>query len=241
MTADVVDPNVSNNKENRQQDRGPQTASRVSQELGGRRPHPERDDETRRPYQRAHSDKEPTTSGYNSQSENNDGQAREQEYERGDPEKGRIDPEDIAFAQNVGQVAIRDRRAYLIDQAEKNESANDEINARMVEKNKKLSEAQAIALDPDEMRANSMESAIAEIELHDQQHARDTQIQRQQIQRARRLAARGHTVDDSFIAGPDTETEPASQEEDEEPEDAATRRKRTQDEKDKEKKDQQAK
>jgi hypothetical protein len=123
------------------------------------------------------------------------------EYEEGDPVKGKIDPEEIALVQQVGQVAIRDRRAYLVDQAVKNESANDELNARQVELNQKLPEAMAIALDPDEMRNNSMESALAEIDMHTQEYADNARTHRQQVSRERILASRGHSMQDQFITG----------------------------------------
>ena len=82
------------------------------------------------------------------------------EYEKGDIDKGRIDPEEKTLGQVSEIKAARDRRAYLIDQAEKNEAANDELNAIQTEQNKKVQLAQNILQDPDVMREESMETAI---------------------------------------------------------------------------------
>jgi hypothetical protein len=89
------------------------------------------------------------------------------EYDEGDPAKGKLDPEALAEAETVEQIPMRDRRAYLLDQAAKNESANDELNAIQVEQNKRLQFAQAIIQDPDRMREESMETAITALKMHD--------------------------------------------------------------------------
>jgi hypothetical protein len=89
------------------------------------------------------------------------------EYPEGDIEKGRIDPEALTEGQTAEQIAMRDRRAYLIDQAEKNEAANDELNAIQVDQNKRVQLAQNILQDPDEMRESSMETAINALKQHD--------------------------------------------------------------------------
>lgn len=111
------------------------------------------------------------------------------QYEEGDPAKGRIDPEKVGECVTVELIPMRDRRAYLLDQAAKNESANDEVNARQVELNKRLPVAQAIALDPDRMRDESMENTLAELEMHDPDHAEKAKRYRQQVLRERAAAA----------------------------------------------------
>jgi hypothetical protein len=89
------------------------------------------------------------------------------EYPEGDIEKGRIDPEELTEGQTAEQIAMRDRRAYLLDQAEKNQAANDELNAIQVEQNKRVQLGQNILQDPDEMRESSMETAINALKQHD--------------------------------------------------------------------------
>ena len=88
-------------------------------------------------------------------------------YAKGDIAKGKIDPEKLADCQTIDQIAMRDRRAYLIDQAEKNEAANDELNAIQVDQNKRVQLAQNLAQDPDVQREESMESATAALKEHD--------------------------------------------------------------------------
>jgi hypothetical protein len=89
------------------------------------------------------------------------------EYEKGDIAKGRIDPEEMTLGQVATIKATRDRRAYLIDQAEKNEAANDELNAIQTEQNKKVQLAQNLIQDPDRMREESMETAINALKAQD--------------------------------------------------------------------------
>jgi hypothetical protein len=89
------------------------------------------------------------------------------EYPEGDIEKGKIDPEELTEGQTAEMIPMRDRRAYLLDQARKNEAANDELNAIQVEQNKRVQLAQNILQDPDEMRESSMETAVAALRQHD--------------------------------------------------------------------------
>lgn len=89
------------------------------------------------------------------------------EYAKGDIAKGKIDYEKLSEGQTAEQIAARDRRAYLIDQAEKNEAANDELNAIQTEQNKKVQFAQNFIQDPDEMREESMETALAALKSQD--------------------------------------------------------------------------
>lgn len=86
-------------------------------------------------------------------------------YAKGDIAKGRIDPDDPDR-----QIAQRDRRAFLVDQAEKNEAANDELNAIQVDQNNRAMAAfKEIdpVLDPDKQRADSMETAVLALKAHD--------------------------------------------------------------------------
>jgi hypothetical protein len=88
-------------------------------------------------------------------------------YPKGDPAKGRIDPVALTEGQTAEQIPMRDRRAYLLDQAEKNEAANDELNAIQTDQNKRLQLAQNLIQDPDVMREESMETAKNALMAHD--------------------------------------------------------------------------
>lgn len=88
-------------------------------------------------------------------------------YQEGDASAGRIEPkEEPAILTSDPLIAARDRRAYLVDQAVKNESANDELNAHQIENNKKLADIMKPIVDPDEMRDESVEASIAELDEH---------------------------------------------------------------------------
>jgi hypothetical protein len=87
------------------------------------------------------------------------------EYPEGDPAKGKLDFSTVAVDPNL-YIAQRDRRAYLVDQAEKNEAANDELNAIQVEQNKRVQMASNLVNDPDFQRDNSMQTAVAALEMH---------------------------------------------------------------------------
>jgi hypothetical protein len=89
------------------------------------------------------------------------------EYAKGDIDKGRLDPEVLAEGLTENLKAARDRRAYLIDQAEKNEAANDELNAIQTEQNKKVQFATNLIQDPDRMRDESMETALNALKSQD--------------------------------------------------------------------------
>ena len=104
------------------------------------------------------------------------------EYPKGDIAKGRIDYEQLSEGQTAEQIAMRDRRAYLIDQAEKNEAANDELNAIQVDQNKRVQFVQNQLQDPDEMRESSMETAVAALKMHDPDE-RKKQVEAAQKQR----------------------------------------------------------
>lgn len=87
------------------------------------------------------------------------------EYPEGDPAKGKLDFSTVAVDPNL-YIPQRDRRAYLVDQAEKNEAANDELNAIQVEQNKRVQMASNLVNDPDFQRDNSMQTAVAALEMH---------------------------------------------------------------------------
>lgn len=125
------------------------------------------------------------------------------EYAKGDIEKGRIDYEKLSEGQTAEQIAMRDRRAYLIDQAEKNEAANDELNAIQVDQNKRVQFVQNQLQDPDEMRESSMETAVAALKMHDpderKKQVEATQKQREKDSKTVKAGGNQNTAD--FKAG----------------------------------------
>ena len=123
-------------------------------------------------------------------------------YAKGDPGKGRDPDKDIPFFIKGPQVAMRDRRAYLLDQAAKNESANDEVNAKQVENNQKIAEIMFEALDPDKVRDETTQAALDEMDRHTVEYVEAARAQRQKILALAPLRARGHNPEDAFIAGP---------------------------------------
>lgn len=84
------------------------------------------------------------------------------DYPEGDPDKGAIDPENPDRP-----IAHRDRRAYLVRQAERNQAANDALNAIQVAQNRRIYETTAMLQDPDYMRETSMQTAITALKAHD--------------------------------------------------------------------------
>lgn len=84
------------------------------------------------------------------------------EYPEGDPDQGAIDPENPDRP-----IAHRDRRAYLVQQAERNQAANDQLNAMQVAQNKRLRATVAELQNPDYMRETSMQTAITALKAHD--------------------------------------------------------------------------
>lgn len=124
------------------------------------------------------------------------------EYEKGDIAKGRIDPEEKTLGQTAELKAARDRRAYLIDQAEKNEAANDELNAIQTEQNKKLQLAQNILQDPDRMREESMETAINALKREDlDQRRSDSEAAQKERDKADRAGAKASPTSADFKQG----------------------------------------
>lgn len=124
------------------------------------------------------------------------------EFAEGDPAKGKESHEEkVAVFGPPNTIAHRDRRAYLLDQAEKNQSANDEIQARQVEQNAKLADVMVEALDPDRLREETTQQALDEIDTHTVEYATAAREQRQIILRTMHLRAGGFSPEDSFIAG----------------------------------------
>jgi hypothetical protein len=87
------------------------------------------------------------------------------EFSEGDATKGKPDYEARLYGVPE-ELPMRDHRAYLLDQAEKNQRANDELNARQVELNQGLHRTSAVIVDPDYQRDLSMESALADVDMH---------------------------------------------------------------------------
>jgi hypothetical protein len=108
------------------------------------------------------------------------------EYPEGDPDKGALEPE-TALVQN--QIPMRDRRAYLIRQAERNEAANDQLNAIQVAQNRRVAALPALLQDPDYLRETSMETAQAALMTHDPENVRKKRAEIAELQKRRRLAA----------------------------------------------------
>ena len=84
------------------------------------------------------------------------------EYPEGDPDKGALDPE-----HPERPIAHRDRRAYLIRQAERNQAANDQLNAMQVQQNKRVGEVSFYLQDPQYMLETSMQTAMTALKAHD--------------------------------------------------------------------------
>jgi hypothetical protein len=102
------------------------------------------------------------------------------EYPEGDPDKGAID-----FDNPMRPIAHRDRRAYLTRQAERNERANDQLNAMQVAQNRRVIDGTAYLQDPDYLREVSMETAQTAIAAHSPEAVR-----KNQAEMAKRLKAR---------------------------------------------------
>jgi hypothetical protein len=89
------------------------------------------------------------------------------EYPEGDPDKGRIDFAAQGECLTEEVIPMRDRRAYLLEQAQRNQDANDELNAIQVEQNRNVQRVQSELQDPDYMRETSMETAVEALKSHD--------------------------------------------------------------------------
>jgi hypothetical protein len=85
------------------------------------------------------------------------------EYPEGNPADGKPDYERRAVMYTGQPRAQRDVRAYLQDQAAKNEAANDEVNAIVVDRERAAAAVAGILLDPDYQRDMSMQATLASI------------------------------------------------------------------------------
>lgn len=106
------------------------------------------------------------------------------EYPEGDADAGAIDPENP-----TRPIAHRDRRAYLVRQAERNEAANDQLNAIQVAQNRRVQALPTLLQDPDYLREVSMETAQTALMTHDPKTVRKNREQALELQKRRRLAA----------------------------------------------------
>ena len=84
------------------------------------------------------------------------------EYPEGDPDLGALDPDNPERP-----IAHMHRRAYLVRQAERNQAANDQLNAMQVAQNKRVAKIPALLQDPDYMRETSMTTAMTALRDHD--------------------------------------------------------------------------
>ena len=105
------------------------------------------------------------------------------EYPEGDPDKGAINLDEITPT----PVAMRDRRAYLIRQAERNEAANDQLNAIQTAQNRRVAKLPGLLSDPDYLRETSMETAQAALMTHDPDTVRENREKVTELQKRRRL------------------------------------------------------
>ena len=131
-------------------------------------------------------------------------------YPKGDPAKGKDPDKDVPMFIKGPQIAMRDRRAYLVDQAVKNEAANDEVNAKQVENNRRIAEIMVDVLDPDKLRDETTQAALDELDRHTPEYVAAARAERQKILRLQPLYRRGHTPEDNFISGTQPVTEPTS-------------------------------
>ena len=105
------------------------------------------------------------------------------EYPEGDADKGAL-PLEQAIQQQL--IAQRDRRAYLIRQAERNEAANDQLNAIQVAQNRRVAALPQLLNDPDYLREVSMQTAQAALMTHDPENMRQKREQAAELQKQRR-------------------------------------------------------
>jgi hypothetical protein len=104
------------------------------------------------------------------------------EFPEGDPTKGKPDFEERANGCATTVLPQRDHRAYLLDQAAKNEAANDEANAIQVERLRRKKKTLGLVMDPDWQRDNSTESTLATLRAGDEETADET---RERIRKTR--------------------------------------------------------
>ena len=105
------------------------------------------------------------------------------EYPEGDADEGVLPTETF---QQQQLLAMRNRRAYLIRQAERNEAANDQLNAIQVAQNRRVAALPQLLNDPDYLREVSMQTAQAALMTHDPENMRQKREQAAELQKQRR-------------------------------------------------------
>jgi hypothetical protein len=106
------------------------------------------------------------------------------EYPEGDPDKGALDPENPHHL-----IAHRDRRAYLLRQAQRNEAANDQLNAIQIAQNRRVAALPSLLNDPDYLREVSMQTAQTALMTHDPDTVREKREQALELQKRRTAQA----------------------------------------------------
>lgn len=118
------------------------------------------------------------------------------EYPEGNADAGALP---IETAVTSGLIAQRDRRAYLIRQAERNEAANDQLNAIQVAQNRRVAELPALLSDPDYLRETSMQTAQAALMTHDPENVRQQREQAAELQKRRTAQAEKENKDNRAV------------------------------------------
>jgi hypothetical protein len=118
------------------------------------------------------------------------------EYPEGDADAGGLPLETAVQAQLLAQ---RDRRAYLIRQAERNEAANDQLNAIQVAQNRRVAALPALLNDPDYLREVSMQTAQAALMTHDPVNVRKNREQAAELQKRRTAQAEKENKDNRAV------------------------------------------
>jgi hypothetical protein len=104
----------------------------------------------------------------------------------GDPDEGHYSPEELADQVSPRVISARDRRAYLLSQAIKNEAANDEVNAREADLINERREGIAnYIIDPDRLREESLKQSLDDVDQHTREGAKKRAAARKEIADAR--------------------------------------------------------
>lgn len=106
----------------------------------------------------------------------------------GKVEDGKYTAEELSEQVAARQIPIRDRRAYLLDQARRNEAVNDEVNARETDRINAGRDAMVLVNDPDQIRENSLQSSLADLDFHTPEGERKLMASRDAIAKARQEA-----------------------------------------------------
>jgi len=106
--------------------------------------------------------------------------------QEGDPEKGHYTAKELADRFNPRLIPIRDRRAYLIDQALKNEAVHDEFNAHEVQAINDRRKKFAMAVDLDQIREDTLAAGLAQLDLATDEGQQNIARNRQAMAEARR-------------------------------------------------------